>query len=143
MKALLISEFTFLLLMLTGCAEQAITPPLSENAYKAIAEDATHQLTLLYPPAQTHFQLASKEGGKFDQSFKVLLRNRGYALEEYLDKEPEQNAKAQKLSYILDALSDVSHYGYYRLTVNIGDKQLSRLYDVQDLKQPNYWSYRQ
>lgn len=142
MKKIEFSESVLSLLLLSACANQALVPPLPEKAYITIAEDATHQLTSLYPPAQTHFILATVNNNVFDRQFKALLRNSGYALQEAQENVTDLNPKRQRLSYVLDSLRDVSHYSYYRFTLNIGEAQLSRLYDANDLKKPNYWSYR-
>ncbi len=111
-------------------------------ALTSIAKDATVQLANLYPPAQTHLVLESSGGRQvFEDKFKSQLRQSGYALHETTDKSQGQ-PHGKQLAYILDAMTDMSHYGYYRLTLNIGDEQLSRLYDANDLSKPNYWSYR-
>lgn len=129
------------LFLLSSCANQALVPPMPETALISIAQDATGQLVSLYPPAKTHLVLEQSGRNLFDGKFKSLLRQRGYALYEMTDKSQGQ-PQGKRFAYILDALNDVSHYGYYRLTLNIGDEQLSRLYDANDLSKPNYWSYR-
>lgn len=131
------------LYLLSACANQNLAPPLPEKGYQSIAEDATQQLVRLYPPAQTHFVLELQNRTGFDRQFKTLLRNKGYAIHETQEITDKQNIKGKRFAYILDALSDVSHYGFYRLTLAIDEAQLSRLYDANDLKKPNYWSYRQ
>lgn len=141
MRPALITASALYLLLLSACANQSLVPPLPETAFTTIAKDATGQLATLYPPAQTHFVLESGEGNVFDKRFKSQLRNTGYALHETEDAANHKSGGKQ-LSYILDALTDVSQYGYYRLTLNIGDEQLSRLYDANDLSKPNYWSCR-
>lgn len=131
------------LFLLSACANQNFVPPLSEKAYQSIAEDSAQQLVTLYPPAQTHFILAGQDKTLFDRQFITLLRNKGYAIHENLEISDKQKTKGKRFAYILDALSDVSQYGFYRLTLAIDEAQLSRLYDANDLKKPNYWSYRQ
>lgn len=131
------------LFLLSACANQNSVPPLPEKAYQSIAEDATQQLVRLYPPAQTHFVLAAHDQTLFDRQFKTLLRNKGYAIHETQEITDNLKTKGKRFAYILDALSDVSNYGFYRLTLAIDEAQLSRLYDANDLKKPNYWSYRQ
>jgi|GEM_PF-3447468 hypothetical protein len=143
MKIRLSIECFLLLFLLPSCAEHTITPPLSEIAYKTIAEDATKQMEQLYPPAYTHLVLANSEKTGFDRQFKTLLRNKGYAIHETKESPENQKLQGKQFSYLLDGLSDVSHYGYYRLTLKIDNAQLSRLYDANELDHPNYWSYRQ
>ena len=144
MKPVLIMVVSLFFVLLSGCAQQAVMPPLPETALTTIAKDASGQLVTLYLPAQTHLLLKSDEGNIFGKRFKSQLRNSGYALHEFEENTiavPKSGGKP--LTYVLDALTDMSHYGYYRLTLTIGDAQLSRLYDANDVSKPNYWSYRQ
>ena len=141
MNSKLIAKSVSFLLLLSSCANQALVPPMPETALISIAQDATGQLVSLYPPAQTHLVLESDGRNVFGDKFENQLRQSGYALYEMTDKSQGQ-PQGKSFAYILDALNDVSHYGYYRLTLNIGDEQLSRLYDANDLSKPNYWSYR-
>ena len=144
MKLIVMSASVLLPFFLSSCADQALVPPMPETALTTIAHDATGQLTRLYPPAQTHFVLESSGKSMFDAKLKNQLRQSGYALHETEeDSNAHLNSGGKQLSYVLDALNDVSHYGYYRLTLTIGKEQLSRLYDANDLSKPNYWSYRQ
>ncbi|ESS71691.1 conjugal transfer protein TrbH [Methyloglobulus morosus KoM1] len=144
MKPVLLSAGCLLVVLLSGCAQHPIMPPLPETAVNTIAHDATGQLASLYPPAQTHFVLESSGKSLFDAKFRNQLRLSGYALHETEeDSNSHLNSGGKQLSYVLDALNDMSHYGYYRLTLTIGEKQLSRLYDANELTKPNYWSYRQ
>ncbi len=141
MKSVLIAISVGFLFLLSSCAHQALVPLMPETALTTIAHDATGQLASLYPPARTHFVLESFGKSLFDDKFKSQLRQSGYALYETSDQSQGQ-PHGKHFAYILDALNDVSHYGYYRLTLTIGDQQLSRLYDANDLRKPNYWSYR-
>jgi hypothetical protein len=144
MKPNLITASVLLSLFLSSCANQSLVPPMPETALTTIAQDATGQLASLYPPAQTHFVLELSGKSLFDAKFRNQLRQSGYALHETEeDSNAHLNSGGKQLSYVLDALNDVSHYGYYRLTLNIGKDQLSRLYDANNLSKPNYWSYRQ
>jgi Conjugal transfer protein TrbH len=141
MNSILIAKSVSFLFLLSSCANQALVPPMPETALTSIAQDATGQLASLYPPAQTHLVLESGGRNLFDDKFKSLLRQSGYALYEMTDKSQGQS-QGKHFAYFLDTLNDVSHYGYYLLTLNIGNEQLSRLYDANDLSKPNYWSYR-
>jgi len=123
---------------LSACVHEPVLPRLSEQAYLAIAKDATQQLARLYPPAKTHLVLKSRSETLFDKSLIDQLRKQGYALHDGT----ANPAEAQQLSYILDALTDFTSYGYVRMTLTIDQAQLSRLYDSQDLGQPNTWTYR-
>lgn len=142
MKVRFIIESVVFLFLLSACVEQTLVPPLSEIAYKSIAEDATGQLVRLYPPAHTHLLIATQDRTGFDRQFLTLLRNKGYALHETQEIPDNQKQPVKQFAYILDTLPDVSNYGFYRLTLTIDDAQLSRLYDMNALDKPNYWSYR-
>lgn len=130
-----------LTLFLAACANQPSVPVLPEMAYTAIATDAVNQLAALYPPAKTHFVLKPNENTLFNNAVKRQLRNSGYALHDSTGVAPTKT-DAKQLTYVLDALTDVSFYGYYRLTLSIDEAQLSKLYDPNQLTKPNYWSYR-
>ncbi|MDO9187782.1 MAG: hypothetical protein Q7W13_17375 [Bacteroidia bacterium] len=130
-----------LALFSAGCANQPTVPALPETAYTAIAADAVNQLAALYPPAKTHFLLKANDNTLFNNAVKRQLRNGGYALHESTGEVPA-NSDAKQLTYVLDPLTDVAFYGYYRLTLSIDEAQLSRLYDANNLSKPNYWSYR-
>ena len=143
MKSVLIAKGVGILFLLSACADQTLVPPLSESAFTTIAKDASEQLATLYPPALTHLVLKADAGTLFDNRFKSQLRHCGYALDEIKeDAAAIPKSGGKQLSYVLDALTNVAQYGYYRLTLNIGDEQLSRLYDANNLSKPNYWSYR-
>jgi hypothetical protein len=143
MKLIVMTASVLLPLFLSSCADQPLAPPMPEAALISIAKNSTGQLASLFPPAHTHLVLESSGGRHvFDDKFKSQLRQSGYALHEINDKSQGQ-PEGKHFTYILDALNDVSHYGYYPLTLTIGEKQLSRLYDANELTKPNYWSYRQ
>lgn len=143
MKPAFIISGSVLGLWLSGCAQQALMPALPETAVNTIAKDAIGQLASLYPPAQTDFFLEPGGRDLFGNRFRRELRKSGYAVHETQGDAATNKSGSKPLSYILDAMTDVSHFGYYRLTLTIGDKQLSRLYDANELTKPNYWSYRQ
>ena len=142
MKPVLSNPYCLTLLLLPGCASRAPMPPLPEAALTTIAHDATGQLASLYPPAQTHLELKTAGETSFDGKLKSQLRQRGYALHENGEATSQAKPGGKQLSYVLDALTDVQQYGYYRLTLNVGDGQLSRLYDADDVGKPNYWTCR-
>ncbi|MDP1773601.1 MAG: hypothetical protein Q8L15_15120 [Methylobacter sp.] len=130
-----------LALFSAGCANQTTVPGLPETAYTEIATDAAKQLATLYTPAKTHFVLKANDNTLFNNAVKRQLRNSGYALHESTEAAPEKT-EAKQLTYVLDALTNVAFYNYYRLTLSVDEAQLSRLYDANNLTKPNYWSYR-
>jgi hypothetical protein len=130
-----------LALFSAGCINQPTVPSLPETAYTTIATDAVNQLAALYPPAKTHFVLKANDNTVFNNAVKSQLRHSGYALQESTETTPAKT-EAKQLTYVLDPLTDVAFFGYYRLSLSIDEAQLSRLYDANQLTQPNYWSYR-
>ena len=130
-----------LALFSAGCANQPTVPALPEKAYTAIATDAAKQLATLYPPAKTHFVLKANDNTLFNNAVKHQLRNSGYALHESTETTPAKT-KAKQLTYVLEPLTDMAFYGYYRLSLSIDEAQLSKLYDANNLTKPDYWSYR-
>ena len=124
-----------------GCVVQPTASALPEIAYTSIAADAVKQLAALYPPAKTHFVLKANDNALFNNAVKHQLRKSGYALHESSETTPAKT-EAKQLTYVLDALTDVAFYNYYRLTLSVDEAQLSRLYDANNLTKPNYWSYR-
>jgi hypothetical protein len=135
---------------LVGCATSP-PPPVYGNFVispdavhsKKIAADAVKQLEALYPPARTRFNLQQVTPDPFGTALVTNLRARGYALLELptaasaQPKEPRKDATTRAasapdnmtLSYVLDRPVDLD---LYRVTLVIGEKSLSRLYQSKD-----------
>jgi hypothetical protein len=135
---------------LAGCATSPpppaygnfVTSPDAVHS-KKIAADAVKQLEALYPPARTRFNLQQITSDPFGTALVTNLRARGYALQELptaasaRPKEVRKDATTRAasspdnmtLSYVLDRPVDLD---LYRVTLLIGDKALSRVYQSKD-----------
>ena len=141
----------FVLLFITGCASFSpygnYVEQDSPTYNQVIAGDLVGQLTHLYPPANTRFNLQHSSEDAFGVALIQNLRVSGYAVQENkqsnsfrksshhknirrdANKRPVQNKVTVKfdegttLAYILDETSDV-----YRLTVVVNDQILTRAY---------------
>lgn len=142
-------------LMLAGCATS--TAPYGNHVElvpeqaQQLADEAVKQLTVLWPPARTRFELQQPTSDAFGAAFVQGLRERGYALQEFSPQaalnhvENEVSAavspagpaktapEAQPLPtlalrYVLDEAGEAT---LYRLTLGIGTQSLSRPYRVQ------------
>jgi hypothetical protein len=135
---------------LAGCATSPpppafgnfVTSPDAVHS-KKIAADAVKQLEALYPPARTRFNLQQVTPDPFGTALVTNLRARGYALLEMPTAAPAQPKELRKdaatraasspdnmtLSYVLDRPVDLN---LYRVTLVIGEKSLSRVYQSKD-----------
>ncbi|MCS6730427.1 conjugal transfer protein TrbH, partial [Proteus mirabilis] len=100
-----------------------------------IAVDSVSQLIKVHPPAKTQLIISQKTTDNFGSSFVNELRKRGYSITEtYIENKKINNEKKNTtknntgipISYILDKFSDAN---YYRVTINIGNQSISRLYE--------------
>jgi len=130
----------FLLAGLAGCA--SIEPYgnfLGANApatlNEKLAADTVKQLTVLYPPASTRFDLGQPTPDAYGSALVESLRIKGYAILEF---EPDEAASADNpntagpglsLRYVLDAPASTN---LYRVTVMVGSQSLSRAYVAQN-----------
>ena len=130
----------FLLAGLAGCA--SIEPYgnfLGANApatlNERLATDTVKQLTVLYPPASTRFDLGQPTPDAYGSALVESLRIKGYAILEF---EPDEAAQADNpdtagpglsLRYVLDAPASTN---LYRVTVMVGSQSLSRAYVAQN-----------
>jgi len=130
----------FLLAGLAGCA--SIEPYgnfLGANApatlNERLATDTVKQLTVLYPPASTRFDLGQPTPDAYGSALVESLRIKGYAILEF---EPDEAASADNpstagpglsLRYVLDAPASTN---LYRVTVMVGSQSLSRAYVAQN-----------
>ena len=130
----------FLLAGLAGCA--SIEPYgnfLGANApatlNEKLAADTVKQLTVLYPPASTRFDLGQPTPDAYGSALVESLRIKGYAILEF---EPDEAASADnpnpagaglRLRYVLDAPASTN---LYRVTVMVGAQSLSRAYVAQN-----------
>jgi hypothetical protein len=134
----------FCVLGLAGCA----TPPAPYGNFigqapagydRTIAEDAVRQLSAVYPPAATRFEVRQATPDAFGRQLMASLRAKGYAVRE-AGITSAQGATARSeagvapaagpvlpLRYVLDRPADL-----VRVTLMIGDQSLTRAYLAQN-----------
>ena len=126
----------FYIFLLGGCARQHYGnfSGLTSDQNSIIADSAVSRLSTLYPPALTKIVLKNDAKDSFGQPFINKLRDRGYSIQEFTEKNsiknnnvtPSDNSKPSSsidLSYIVDNLG---FENYYRVTINIGQQSISR-----------------
>jgi len=126
-KLLGLAPLMFLLAGLAGCA--SIEPYgnfLGANApatlNERLATDTVKQLTVLYPPASTRFDLGQPTPDTYGSALVESLRIKGYAILEF---EPDEAAQA-------DNPDNPNSTNLYRVTVMVGSQSLSRAYVAQN-----------
>lgn len=133
-------------LFLVGCAMKGPYGNFVENQQgidqQKIANDTVRQLSVLYPPAKTRFELQHSALDPFGQAFVRDLRERGYALLEFDPRleagswgEPVEAMQVPNttssfpLSYLFDQAIDTD---LYHVTVIVGDQSITRAYAAKD-----------
>jgi len=136
------------LLCTVGLAGCATAPPRYGNfaqeapaGYdRTVAEDAVRQLTVVYPPANTRFDLQQPTPDPFGTLLSQSLRAKGYALQEGAAAPVPQGRTARgeggmaagapatlPLRYVFDRAADL-----YRVTLLVGDQSMTRAYLAQN-----------
>ena len=142
-KLMGLAPLLFLLAGLSGCA--SIEPYgnfLGANApatlNERLAADTVKQLTVLYPPASTRFDLGQPTPDAYGSALVESLRIKGYAILEFESDEaaqannpdnPNTAGPGLSLRYVLDAPASTN---LYRVTVMVGSQSLSRAYVAQN-----------
>ena len=131
MKRILLLLIVLMGLFVSGCAGRGPVGswcgPLPEKAaVSAIAADAVHCLSGLYPPGHTTLHLipAKAADNDFAAAFESGLRARGFTL-------AATDADALSVAYTLDALDEKAAW-YLQLRLSDG-KALARVYDAAGL----------
>ena len=124
----LILLFT-LLLGLQGCATPKYGNLTSHAPYDVnivMVNDAVKRLESLYPPASTQLNIGQPivKNDAFGSNLIANLRNKGYAVLEYSEKQP-QTADGLKLRYLIDA---PPNQDIYRIKLMVGTDILTRAY---------------
>ena len=107
---------------LTGCAGNhnvggSYVGTLPQSGAASIAEDATAQLSALYPPGHTSIRLvAPKQSDAFSQALETSLRQKGFTL--------SPNGTVT-MSYVLDELRSAKPPALY-LQLQIADKNQNK-----------------
>ena len=130
----------FLLAGLAGCASIELygnflgaNAPATLN--ERLAADTVKQLTVLYPPASTRFDLGQPTPDAYGSALVESLRIKGYAILEFEPDEaaptdsPDTAGPGLSLHYVLDAPASTN---LYRVTVMVGSQSLSRAYVAQN-----------
>ena len=129
-----------------GLADGFVENPTGLNQQK-IANDTIEQITSLYPPAKTRFEIKQATPDAFGTALVRGLRDKGYALLEF---DPETAKAAQRTSsrpnesapevkvktpvqqgfglpiyYVFDQFSGTN---MYRVTVMVGNESITRPY---------------
>ena len=155
-----IFSFALLALALGGCTTTATSrygnfvPSAALDQHK-LAADAVQQLAMLYAPAHTRLELQQPTPDPFGQALVKSLRDKGYALQEFIPasantKSPasagsQQGAVATTattdglpLRYVLDHAGESD---LYRLTLMVGNQSIARPYLVQNgtFTPAGYW----
>ena len=107
-----------------------------EGYGRTVAEDAVKQLTAVYPPANTQFDLQQPTSDPFGTLLMQSLRAKGYAVQEGAAAPVAQGRTARgegsmaagapavlPLRYVFDRAADL-----YRITLLVGDQSLTRAY---------------
>ena len=136
------------LLCIVGLAGCATAPPpygnfireAPEGYDRTVAEDAVRQLAVVYPPANTRFDLQQPTLDPFGTWLTQSLRAKGYALQEGTAAPGAQGRPARgqggmatgapavlPLRYVFDRAADL-----YRVTLLAGDQSLTRAYLAQN-----------
>ena len=111
-----------------------------EGVGRTVAEDAVRQLTVIYPPANTRFDVQQPTPDPFGTLLTQSLRAKGYALQEGAAPPVAQDRAARgdggmaagapavlPLRYVFDRAADL-----YRVTLLVGDQSLTRAYLAQN-----------
>ncbi len=139
-----------LALVATGCA--TVRGPYGNHIKdqpaiidQQIAQDAVQQITTLYPPAKTRFDLQQPTPDVFGSELVSGLRKNGYALREF-DPNAKPNtgdsAPGLPLRYVLDQLTE-DHL--YRLTIQVGAQAINRPYKREHgtVVPAGYWARKE
>ena len=119
----------FTLLGLQGCATPKYGNLTSHAPYDVnivMVNDAVQRLESLYPPASTQLnidQLIAKND-TFGDNLIANLRNKGYAVQEYREKQ-SQTTDGLKLRYLIDV---PRNQDIYRIKLMVGNDILTRAY---------------
>ena len=120
---------------LAGCATPKygnFTSHTPQEMNTMLVTDAVKQLESLYPPASTQINIAQAiaKTDTFGNGLITTLRNHGYAVQEYREKQPLPD-EGLGLRYIIDVPATSIHE-LYRIKLLVGDDTLTRAYIAQN-----------
>ena len=137
-----------LALALTGCATHSPYGNfIDKNEYvnqEKIAIDATDKIIELFPPGKTQFEIKQPTPDLFGVLLIKGLRERGYAVQEFIpnsnlnNNSAVNNNGALPLYYVLDRFTGTN---MYRVTINIGSQSITKPYsqELNELVPVGYW----
>ena len=155
-----IFSFALLALALGGCTITATSQygnfvPSAALDQHRLADDAVQQLAMLYAPAHTRLELQQPTPDPFGQALVKSLRDKGYALQEFIPASATTKSPASAgsqpgavatttatgglpLRYVLDQAGESE---LYRLTLMVGSQSIARPYLVQNgtFTPAGYW----
>lgn len=155
-----IFSFALLALALGGCTTTATSRygnfvPSAALDQHRLADDAVQQLAMLYAPAHTRLELQQPTPDPFGQALVKSLRDKGYALQEFIPASATTKSPASAgsqpgavatttatgglpLRYVLDQAGESE---LYRLTLMVGSQSIARPYLVQNgtFTPAGYW----
>lgn len=131
-------------LSLAGCA----TSPYGNHLHSVsvdqqkLADDAVKQLTTLWPPAKTRFELKQTTPDVFGNALVQNLRERGYGVMEFSPNTTAVNTLLP-LRYVLSQIKSESG-NLYHLTLLVGTESITRSYLEQNgIVVPGYWMHKE
>jgi hypothetical protein len=119
----------FTLVGLQGCATPKYGNLISnapDDVNIVMVNDAAQRLESLYPPASTQLNMGQPiaQNDTFGGNLIANLRNKGYAIQEYREKQPP-TTDGLKLLYLIDT---PRHQDLYRIKLMVGTDILTRAY---------------
>lgn len=118
-----------------GCATAQygnFTSHTPNEVNATLVTDTVKQLESLYPPASTQINIdqAITKTDLFGTGLITTLRNHGYAVQEFNEKQPLSDAGIN-LRYIVD-IPATTYQNLYRVKIMVGTDTLTRAYAVQN-----------
>jgi hypothetical protein len=91
-----------------------------------MANDSASQLAMLYPPAQTQFNITQSISDNYGRALIQYLRLKGYAINTGDNSKKSSHQQGIDFNYLIDVVPDGGNY--YRVVLTIGQKSLSQVY---------------
>lgn len=121
MKNLLL---VFVVIFLVGCSNSKYGnyTQMPENFNEVFAQNAYMQLSILYPPSTSTFQLSHEFNDEFGINLYEKLKNGGYAI----------SNSSEEIGISLAYVVDKTEKNMYRVTLFVDGKQLSKFFLIKD-----------
>jgi len=135
-----------ILIFLSGCTSAYMTrgdlTGNSEETNTWLANNAISQLTEIYPPASTKFNIKQVSTDYFGLALAKGLREQGYAVNEFSTKDNNERNRGISLEYVIDSIKGgEGEERLYHLTLMIGKKVMTRPYLLKNkgMVPAGYW----